>query len=139
MDWNIFIKRSLIRLLIAAGIGYAAYLLYRSVGIHTIFNWLLMVIGFFIGLWLFILVTKFLSVCFQNNFILTMLFILGLAYMAIHYQVFNNNPYLNGSIEKFQEFQQNYNNEMDELDKLLKNQIVSPEAGEGQIKLPKEF
>lgn len=139
MSWNIFIKRLLAWLLIAAGIGIMAYLLYRSADIHLVLNGLLIAIGFFIAVWVFILVARFLSLCLQNNFVLTVFIILALIYLAMRYQVFNDNPYLNGYIQQFQEFQENYNNKLDELDRLMRKQGVSPEAGSQPTKLPEEF
>ena len=139
MSWDLFIKRLIPWLLIAAVIGILAFLLYKSADLGWIINGFFMVIFFFIAAWIFLLIARFLSVCLQNNFVLTLFVILALIYLAMRYQVFNNNPYLNGYIQKFQEFQENYNNKLDELDKLMKKQGISTEAGSKQMKLPEEF
>jgi hypothetical protein len=125
MNWNIYIKRSLIWLLIAAGIGLLAFLQYRSAGFHMIFSELFIVTGLFIAACLFLIITRILSVFLQNNFILTLLLVLALMYLAMRYQVFNGNPYVNGYIQKFQEFQENYNNKMDKLEMRMKKQNTS--------------
>ncbi len=129
MSWNSFYVKLALWLLVAGVISFLAYLQFRYASVRGFFDILFMAVGIIASIWVLMLFIRFMLICFQNNFILTAIVILALIYLSVRYKIVNNNPNLNGYIQKFQEFQEKYNDKMDELDRIMKKGYVTPEAG----------